>query len=128
MPTSFIYKGFLLVTAASQSQANALAVQLTGNDADALTFTVPLNASGLSTDQASYYVSSPLMEESYWQAILTNLYPQVAGAVYYLMDRATMTLLATSSPTAAASIGQPWTWQQTLADLGLKTIAPSGVP
>ncbi|NIQ88591.1 MAG: hypothetical protein GWN93_05745 [Deltaproteobacteria bacterium] len=42
------------------------------------------------------------------------------GVVWYRLDRNSVTLLETNSGTAP--VGERWTWQDTLDDLGLKRV------
>lgn len=76
--------------------------------------TEPVRAYGCDTALKVAYVQR-------WKTEFIDLNP--ANVRWYLLDAATAALLATNSTTVQAA-GQPWTWEQSLADVGLKVILP----
>lgn len=119
----WLYLVDLIIPVAAQTQANALAQQLTANPADALTFQTLLNgcnASGSPAEPVTHLISSPIMQASAYATVKTVYAAEVAGSAYYSRDATTGLLLETNSPTAQAHLGQPWTAALSLSDQGLK--------
>ena len=88
-----------------------------GGDAEALTFGVPLSATG--HEPATHHGSYTSCTDALWaamQALMDDGY--YPGMVWYRLDRNQTTLVETNSPTA--TLGVPWEWTDALSDLGLR--------
>ena len=106
-----MHRVLIIISAAQQAQANAAAQQLPGaKAADALTFTVPLNPSGLPSDPPTHYWASAVLDDAGWAAV-QGFEPSFPGSSVLEWD-------------AVADPGFP---DATLADLGLKRIVPAGM-
>ncbi len=121
MQSDWIYRQYALVAAADQDAANSACAAASGNPADGQTFAVPLSPTG--EGPATHYGCSSALTESLRQALLGQLQvAPVASLLFWRTDAATGALLATSHAGSQGSVGQPWSWEQTLAALGLERI------
>ncbi len=109
-----------IIPADGQRSANtAHTLHWPGGDAEIATFGVPLSPTGM--EPATHYGTATSVTKSLWAAwrelMADSRYP---GVVWYRLDRNSVTLLETNSGTAP--VGERWTWQDTLDDLGLKRV------
>lgn len=106
---------YIYIPASDQANCNAAAASLTGVAADAATFTVSLTSDG--TTVVGYWCSAGC-EDSFYQSILYTYIPMFPNAVVYRVDPDTGLLTFTTSKTA--TLGQAYTPDAVLADLGLR--------
>jgi hypothetical protein len=106
------------VPAAARNTANALAVQLTQNPADALTFSVPLSADG--SAPATHYACCAAVTPADWLTITQGLAPRVPGCRYCCWRQDDDTLYESNT---GGTPGEPWGVARALAVLGLMVVA-----
>lgn len=102
------HRVLVVVTAADQARANAAAVQLSGQAADAQTFTNGLSPTGAAP--ASHYWASVVMDDAHYQTLMTVFVPLFPAAFVQQWD-------------IDANPNYPNT---ALAGLGLQVVLPSG--
>lgn len=86
----------------------------------------PLKLSASGNDPAQAYACSTMAQAAY-RTFLINLKNTLPNTRIYAMDPDTNVLLATNSTLAQVSIGQVWTFDNVLTDLGLKVIQLVGI-
>lgn len=109
----------LFCAAIDQNAANAVAVAITDNPADAATFSVPLvDGAGAEYFGCSTAATEAIRDAAY-AAFGTGVVPSIK---FFSLDAATEVLNTTNVSGALASIGQPFTWQDALTALGLSPV------
>ena len=117
--TTFNRRIYIFVPASDQDGANQAAVALTGQQADALTFTVPLTQDGSTT--AGYWCCT-LADDTALAAIQQTYVPLFPQGRVYACDADTNALTYTNS---TMPLGTTVTNEAVLADLGLTTLQPT---
>lgn len=108
------YRFHVIIPAALAEAANAQAATIDPDSGGAYTFSVPLSADGATV---THYGTSTLAKQSGHDEIVA-LAPQMPGASYFCINSQTGELISTNTE---ATIGNPWTWQDSLQLLGLQT-------
>lgn len=111
------YRHIVVVSAAEQAAANQLAAQIDPDDGSN-TFGVPLSPNGL--EPATHFGCSTASEAVMAQAMF-DAQPVLLSVRWWRLKAASGELIDTN--TAQGLPGQVWTWQDTLAAIGLTTIA-----
>lgn len=86
MPMPNTHRTIIIIQAADQARANAAATTLPGADtADTLTFTVPLNPSGLPSDPITHYWAAPVLSDTGY-AMVQQMQPAFTGSTVQSWD------------------------------------------
>lgn len=129
--TDWIWREHVIIVAADAAAGNALAALLDPDTGGDRTFGgLPLSPAGAAP--ATHRGISTAATEATRQQMGAVVgawaaYGLSAAPRYYRCEAATGRLAATNSPTAQAAIGQPWSWDASLADAGLLSIV-EGAP
>ena len=123
--TEWIYRIELAVPIVQKAAAAVAVRNITGKNADLATFdTVRLSANG--QEPAAWVACSTLAKASMRPAY-EAIKDAAPGTRFVAYDAATMELLKSNVAAIDAHRGEPWSWEQTLATVGLQVIAPPEV-
>lgn len=109
----------LFCRADHQNAANAVAVAITDNPADAATFSVELEDTNGQTWYGCSTAATEAIRDAAYQAFGTGVVPSIR---FFSLDAATEVLNTTNVPGAMTSIGQVYSWQDALTALGLSPV------
>lgn len=127
MTAQWHHRHIVIVSASDRDAANAVAVEVTGNPADNLTFGVPLSATG--TGSPTHYGCSSAAMELHRERMAVRLAAgRVPSVRFWRLNADTGVLTQTNVTKSQARVGQVVTWEQALLDAGLKVIQPAVLP
>ena len=119
MSTAWIHRLIIIVPEASAETGNGLWTTLFGEDADDQTFGVPLSADGMdaATHRGCNTAATEAMKARVDDFVAAN---DIPGLAYYRIEPDELILLEQVGGTA--EIGQPFSWEEALADQGLQIV------
>lgn len=121
MTTTWLYRYHLIVSAADRDAANQVAVEVTGDEADRLTFGVPLSVSG--NEPATHFGCSTAATDPIRTGLAVRLGAgRVPSIKFWRLDAQTGLLVQTNVAASVGKVGQTLTWEQALVDAGLMTV------
>jgi hypothetical protein len=120
--TEWIYRLHIAVPIAQKAAANTAVRAITGKDVDLATFNI-VRLSPDGQEPASWVAASTLAKPS-MRASYEAIKDAAPGTRFVLYDAATMKLLKSNVAAIQAHVGEIWSWEQTLAAVGLRVIRP----
>lgn len=128
MPTEWIHEVFVMGEAASIGEAiQALDIAFPRDDGSPRDATKPdLYASKYSAtgqEPATHYGAAFVVTEQIRQTLEGMGLNQVPGITYWRASNPEGILTATNRSGDVAQVGQPWTWENCLASMGLQSVA-----
>lgn len=113
----YIYRMYIIVSDAEREAANAGAVQVTNNPADAYTYSMPLSSTGSAPATHWGCSTAATYEQTVTMAYVMAAIP-LMSVRFYRCKVSDGRLDYTNSETA--EVGSEFTWSDALADLGLQ--------
>ena len=124
MSTNWLYREMIIIPAVASGLLNAIWTCIgPGVEGEIRTFGVALSVDGC--EPTTHHACSTAATQEMHDLITEHLAREETAAIRYVVDAATETLLEQTN--GQATPGQPWTWEQALADSGLQLVQQEGI-